>query len=171
MGDASGPLSTSAPAPLEFALHADEKAATTRNTEQEPMRVEEMSHPSYLELDRLALGAERSPETSDHVRNCGRCTAYLAQITSDRPVPGWARALSPGGRQVETRRWARWVLAGGLAGAAAAVGLVLVLATVPGEERDTVVAKGTPAVGVYIRRGGKVALWDGRAAILPGDTL
>jgi hypothetical protein len=123
-------------------------------------------HPSYLELDRHALGAATQLTTAAHIAACARCQRYLASALDAGEPPVWLEAalaaLSP------ARRTRRWVLAGASLAAAAALLLVLLG---PGADRiayDGV--KGAPAVGVYVLREGNVRLWDG-APLQSGDRI
>lgn len=105
-----------------------------------------------------------------------RVTEELAQ----RKNRGWEPSAAGGWmpESLETRElgpFAGWKWMGSFAGAAAVVGLVVLLAITPAHQeeagRDGITAKGTPAVGVYVKRDGRVSLWDGRARVLAGDTL
>jgi hypothetical protein len=132
---------------------------------------ERANHPSFLELDRFFLGVQTDSTTENHVRACGSCQTYLDQVTADRPVPKWARDLAEQRQKASVGSWTRWKWAFGLAGTTVAVAAVVVLSVVPTVESPEVTAKGAPAVGVYVQRQGRVSLWDGRASVLPGDTL
>jgi len=50
-------------------------------------------------------------------------------------------------------------------------GGVLVRVKYRGEEQSDRGAKGMPSIAVYIKRDGVVSLWDGQAAVQPGDAL
>jgi hypothetical protein len=123
-------------------------------------------HPSYLELDRHALGAATQPATVAHVAECARCRHYLASALPAGEPPRWLDAsLRPLSAARRTRRWA---LAGASLAAAAALLLVLLGRGVEESEYDGI--KGAPAVGVYVLREGNVRLWDG-APLQSGDRI
>ncbi|MFP2924478.1 hypothetical protein ACLESO_04535 [Pyxidicoccus sp. 3LG] len=66
-----------------------------------------LRHPSFLELDRAALGL-RSPSLEQHLQACSECVAYLGRVTQAEPVPAWARALGTdtrAGRSPGRKRW------------------------------------------------------------------
>lgn len=131
------------------------------------------SHPSFLELDRSALG-QGAPATAEHVRGCPRCQAHLRKLEEPLALPAWAREL---GRPEPARRPNFWVLA--LFGGAAAAGAAAVLLLSPARPRPRdialhgtlVAAKGSPAVALYVKRGEQVSLWDGHAPVQAGDRL
>jgi hypothetical protein len=116
-------------------------------------------HPSFLELDRLALGETTGGE---HIADCARCRDHIDRLKRPEPVPAWV-----GGLPARRPRWT-WAWGGGLALAAAVV-LFLVVRPDGGEEFTTV--KGSPTVAVHIKRGDEVMLWDGVQPVLPGDRL
>jgi len=118
--------------------------------------------------------ASREPADAalaEHLARCERCRAYLAgldALDADRAV-----ALLGVGPKPEPRsaRAIRGVvpLTGGLALAA---GTFLVVS----QRHDAriggyVGVKGTPAVELLVRRGGDTAIWNGSAAVHPGDAL
>jgi hypothetical protein len=151
------------------------------------------AHPSFLALDRAALGS-RTASLSRHLVACSRCRAHVERIADPAPLPESASArLRP---EIAPRRAPRplprrtWI--GGLAAAAAVVALFVALLV--GRDRDgldrpddRLVAdvgrrppgkaavddgiKGGRAVGVYVRRGSHTFLWDGSAPVEPGDAL
>lgn len=127
-------------------------------------------HPSFLELDRAALGL-RSAALEQHLETCSECGAYLGRVTQAEPVPAWTRALAadaPVGRRAGWRRWG-WPL---LATAALASAVLVVLPLPSGEVVDDYVAsKGLPAVAVHIKRGEQVFLWDGESLLEPEDRI
>jgi hypothetical protein len=123
-------------------------------------------HPSFLELDRAALGL-RSPALEQHLQGCAECGAYLARVTRAEPIPAWVQAPRPDRR----RAWPRWgwpVLA---TAALASVLLVVLPGTPPREGSGYVAPKSAPAVAVYIKRGDQVFLWDGQAPLVPEDRI
>lgn len=139
----------------------------------------EPRHPSFLELDRVALGAPAAPATRAHLEGCERCRAHLARAREAGPVPAWALQLGDRPR----RAWwsgPRLAIAGGLVAAAAALLLVVVV----GEQRarvarapetatagPAIAAKGSPEVVVHLKRGEVVSTWDGVSPVRPGDLL
>ncbi|MCP3143239.1 hypothetical protein [Pyxidicoccus xibeiensis] len=129
-------------------------------------------HPSFLELDRAALGV-RSASLEQHLKTCVECGVYLGRVTQAEPLPTWARALGTDTPVREPSGWRRWTWPV-LATAALACG-VLVFVLVPGpptgEAPGYVASKDAPAVAVHIKRGEQVFLWDGRAPIAPEDRL
>ncbi len=124
-----------------------------------------MSHPSFLELDRLALG-EGAAQTRSHVDACARCSAHLAQLREPVVTPAWVLDTAAA-RPFRLPRL-RWL--GGLvaAGAAAIAAFVLV---VPEAPPPYVAPKGRPSVAVYIARGERSVLWNGSDALRPGDRI
>jgi hypothetical protein len=56
-----------------------------------------VSHPSYLQLDRLALG-EGSPEVAAHAEACSVCGAHLGRLLLPVAMP---RELP----RAKSRRW------------------------------------------------------------------
>ncbi len=137
--------------------------------------METTNHPSFLELDRAALG-HGAPQTADHVRGCERCQAHLRKLEAPIEVPAWARALR---RPQPERKPGWWTLA--LLGAAAAAGataVVLLSPTrphprelAPSSHGTLVAAKGSPSVAIYVLREQQIQLWDGHTPIRPGDRL
>ncbi|MBJ6759138.1 hypothetical protein JGU66_00095 [Myxococcaceae bacterium JPH2] len=127
-------------------------------------------HPSFLELDRAALGL-RSPSLEQHLETCTGCRAYLSRVKQSEPVPAWARALDTDRRADERVAWTRWAWPL-LATAALVAGLYVIIPGHLSEAAPTFVAtKGAPAVAVYIKRGEQVFLWDGQAPLAPDDRL
>lgn len=135
------------------------------------MTPERDAHPSLLALDRFALGAT-SASVSAHLSGCAACRAYIKQVeqaAAPTEVPAWARALGDRGAAPPRRR--SW-LAGLTFGLAAAAGVVLV-ATRPWDAATSayVGTKGGPEVWLHVNSGGKVARWDGKTGVRPGDGL
>ncbi|NMO17534.1 hypothetical protein HPC49_25415 [Pyxidicoccus fallax] len=131
-------------------------------------------HPSFLELDRAALGL-RSAELDQHVETCARCGAYLARVMNrSEPIPAWAR--TPPAPDTRVGGWRGWlprawpVLA--TAAVAAVLALVVVVPKSPVQDGPAYIApKGIPAVAVYIKRGEQVFVWDGQASLVPEDLI
>ena len=129
-------------------------------------------HPSYLELDRHALGAAAEATTARHVTECARCRAYLESMPGTEGLPAWLPAARlplrvQRTRPLRVRRTRRWALATSCLAAAAALFLVWLRAA-PEPGYDGV--KGAPSVGVYVLRAGQVGLWDG-APLEAGDRI
>ena len=131
-------------------------------------------HPSFLALDRHALGVA-PPEVTAHVATCATCRARLAASAPAPAVPAWARALPP-----RRRAWFVWPVSTrprvlGLAVAAlACVALVWVTGGrfgTPVGSHDYVGTKGGPELWLYVKRGESVALWNGSDPVIPGDLL
>jgi hypothetical protein len=149
-------------------------------------------HPSFLALDRAALGHAPAAVTT-HVAACDRCGAYVgtAREAATSAAPPAARAAPPGGlalvRQaaLERRRrrlWRGWSLgAGGFVAAAAACTVLLVVGTQSQQQRHVPAAdpagglylgsKGLPSVWIYVKRDGGPELWDGKKPLASGDRL
>jgi len=128
------------------------------------------AHPSYLALDRAALGAELDPAARAHVDGCARCQAHVERARRPEPPAPWLRALPPA-RAPSRRAW-RW--GGGLALAAAACAFLLFARARRDAHDDragATTAKGAPEVLLHIKRGDAVTTWDGAAPVVPGDRL
>ena len=119
------------------------------------------AHPSFLQLDRVALGSA-DPEVAAHIQGCENCRAHLGRVQQSPPIPAWVGELS---KTKQRRTW--WL--GGLGACAAGIAVLLMIRT-PQQPAD-VGAKGAPSVAVYVKRGESVSLWDGRAPFAPGDAL
>ena len=125
------------------------------------------AHPSYLELDRFALGGGSSA-TRSHAENCPRCGVHLSRLAEPGPMPAWATRIEQRGGA----RWAAWLrlprlVALATVGAASAAALVVAVGPKRPPAYDGV--KGSPSVALYVRHQGRVALWDGHAAVETGD--
>jgi hypothetical protein len=137
----------------------------------------EDGHPSYLERDRLALGATVVPATSAHVAQCDRCRLHLEQVQASPSVPDWVREM-PARPTAEVlnparRRWA-WRI--GVASIATSAAIMAIFIGKPlhnhvDEQSGYVGAKGTPVVWIYRKRGEDVALWDGNEPLASGDEI
>lgn len=130
-----------------------------------------MTHPSYLELDRHALGVG-SEELRSHIASCGRCGAHVAQLQVDGALPAWAH--EPTRKQAAVERWprfrVRWLGGLALAGAATAAVAIVGVRDIPAPPAY-VAAKGMPTVAIYVLRDGSTALWNGTDALRPGDRI
>lgn len=126
-------------------------------------------HPSYLALDRAALGG-LSNELAEHVSECPECLAYLEEVAEAPPASGLAEL----GRRVAARRTKahlRWAWA--LVPVAAAASALLFVGPRSETPRETpyIGVKGFSSVWIYVKRGGDTQLWDGKSALQPGDRL
>lgn len=143
-------------------------------------------HPSYFELDRMYLeaAARESGVWPAHVQRCTQCRQYIEQLRAhgDGALPAWVHAARAGakgsvGADLWRRLW-QWLLRPVtlaptvLLTSAAVLGIVAFWTPTPSPHRlDPVASKGGPAVGVYIKRGERVARWDGQAPLLPRDRI
>jgi hypothetical protein len=133
------------------------------------------AHPSFLELDRHALGAART-DVAAHLAGCETCRARLAPPAPPAEVPGWARQLGP-----RRRSWFSWPAAPrrrALGFSVAALAIVALVWTAGGnrnarvnEPGGYVGTKGGPGLWLYVKRGERVALWNGSDPVVPGDLL
>ena len=143
-----------------------------------------MKHASYLELDRMRLGASVSPLSREHVASCAACQGYLEgleqQSGAPSAVPAWVTALAASEQRARRSVWSAWLrfpaLAAGLASAAAFGGWLWFETArapeMPSETEPYVAAKGAdPEVGVYVLRDGRVFRWNGRDEVRAGDRI
>jgi hypothetical protein len=135
-------------------------------------------HPSFLALDRVALGAA-SAELTAHVAGCEACRGYVGALTSAPTASDRDLALVKD-RIRQRRRWWRWrtaLLGGGGLVAAAAYAVVLAVmprarVAAPGDDADAYLgSKGLPSVSIYVKHGQRSDLWDGRRPVTAGDRL
>jgi hypothetical protein len=124
-----------------------------------------IDHPSFLELDRVALGVDVASTTRTHLSSCERCRHHVEQLEQRDSPPTWVRDLARPRRPRRT-----WLFGGGFALAAAAAMVLLVVARRDPDPSFTTV-KGGPSVAVHIKRGDAVFVWDGREPVSPGDHL
>jgi hypothetical protein len=131
-------------------------------------------HPSFLALDRHALGIAQ-PEVAAHLARCETCRARLPAAGPAPDVPAWARQLPP-----RRRPWLFWPVSTrprtfGLAVAAVACAALLWVTGgklfTPAGPHDYVGTKGGPELWLYVKRGDSVALWNGTDPVTPGDLL
>lgn len=145
-------------------------------------------HPSYFELDRMYL--ESSAAAPDHgpwdahTQQCTPCQQYLGQlrVQGDSALPSWVRAQRVAQAAAPLAsfwqrlwQWLKRPAALGpalLAGSAAVLLIVALRADLPiSRGSDPVTSKGGPFVGVYIKRGERVARWDGHSPLQPRDRI
>jgi hypothetical protein len=121
------------------------------------------AHPSFLTLDRHALG-ESTPAVSSHVAGCLTCRAHVDAVMVAAPIP--ARVLEV--RPAPAPRWLelRWLQV--LVPLVATAGLAVVLINRP--PPDDVRAKGSPTAVAWVKRGDEVSAWTG-APLVPGDAV
>lgn len=118
-------------------------------------------HPSFLELDRLALG-DGTVAARHHLESCVDCRGYVGRLGLAPPIPAWVRGLP------RERPRARWRVLWALPAVASLAALALFV--LPREEM-AVRSKGAPAVVLYIKHGEKVTPWDGHRSVATGDLL
>ena len=128
-----------------------------------------MRHPSYLSLDRHALGHD-DDEVEAHVQTCERCQDYVDSVKRDPgPVPlSILREV-----RAPSRPRLGWVAAVALAATLALVvwaGLPVLGDRSSEEEPYTMVKSGSPSVTVFVHRAGEVRVWDGDP-LQPGDSV
>ena len=129
-------------------------------------------HPSFFVQDEWAAGLTVPAGARAHLEACIECTARAESLRAPEPVPGWVRALAAAPPRPPTGARS-WVWLSG-AGALAAAAIVLLVAAPPPDRRAApawTTIRGAPAVGVYVKRGPSVSLWDGRQPLAPGDRL
>lgn len=117
-------------------------------------------HPSFLALDRHALGAS-TPEIASHVGACSVCRAHLDALLVASPIPPRVlelRAPTPWWRE-------RWLQV--LVPVAAAALIIVLISRTPA---DAVRAKGTPTAIAWVKRGDEVSQWKG-APLAVGDSV
>ena len=124
-----------------------------------------IDHPSFLELDRAALGIDVASATHTHLSTCERCRVHVERLAPQEAPPAWVRDLA---RVRRSRR--PWLFGGGLALAAAVILLLFARRDADPDASFTTV-KGGPSVAVHVKRGDAVFLWDGLDPVSPGDQL
>jgi hypothetical protein len=132
------------------------------------MTTENDGERSTLALDAYwASGKRGDPALEAHVRECARCRAYLAHL-EELAAPVAAAPVRGG---TEPRRGRRWALPSALGGGLALAACLVLFARGRAVEPRYVGIKGTPAVQVLVHRQADTWIWDGRAAVRPGDAL
>jgi len=152
----------------------------TERSSAPPRPATDPVHPSFLELDRFALGAPLALTTAAHVGACDRCRRHVETVREAPPVPAELRdrlaAPAADSRPAGVLRWPGWLRgprigAVGLAGALAIGALVFIAR----EPRAPVVGydgvKGLPSVWIYVKRDNELALWDGERPLEARDRL
>lgn len=120
-------------------------------------------HPSFLALDRHALG-DSTPVVTAHLSGCGECRAHVEAAMVAAPIPTRVLELRP---PLRVAWWElRWVQV--LLPLAATAVLAVVL--INREPADDVRAKGSPTAIAWVKRGDDVSRWTG-SPLLPGDAV
>ncbi len=134
---------------------------------------DQSAHPSFLELDRLALGLG-DDKSRKHVAICEACDAHLRRLAQAESLPASLGELAA--HPAPEPWWRRLLRPSWLVPAAMATCAILLLlptsqvAPVPAGANG-VRAKGTPTFALYVKSAGSVRLWDGSSPIHPGDSL
>jgi len=123
-------------------------------------------HPSFLELDRAALGAP-SKATREHLAACACCGSYVRRLGDRAPLPAWLSELEAQPRGF-WRRFRLPVLGLGGALALASTAAIVVLET---PTKPLIASKSAPTLTLYVKRADEVSVWDGHSPIAPGDRL
>ncbi|MER2565395.1 MAG: hypothetical protein ABTQ32_32015 [Myxococcaceae bacterium] len=118
-------------------------------------------HPSFLALDRHALGASTA-EVATHVAACPTCRAHLDALLVPAPLPPRVLELRPSPPWWRVR-WVQVLLP-------VAAALVLVVAFWSRAPSEEVRAKGTPTAIAWVKRGDDVSPWKG-APLVVGDSV
>jgi len=152
---------------------------TERSTDL-PRPADSHGHPSFLELDRFALGAAGALATAAHVGACARCRRHVETLREAPPVPPGLRdrIVSPAADSplAVTRRFWAWfrgprIGAAGLAGALAIAALLWIVRTPRAPDVGYDGVKGLPSVWIYVKRDNELALWDGERPLEARDRL
>ncbi|MBM4784457.1 MAG: hypothetical protein GQE15_42880 [Archangiaceae bacterium] len=117
-------------------------------------------HPSFLALDRHALGAS-TPEVAAHVGACSVCRAHLDAVSVAAPIPPRVLGLRPSAPWWK-QRWFQVLLP-----VAAALVMVVLISARPADELR---AKGPPTAIAWVKRGDDVSQWKG-APLTVGDSV
>jgi hypothetical protein len=127
-------------------------------------------HPSHLMLDRYALDGNVSEDVRRHVTECPTCQANVEAVQRPLPVPTWAREVATK-RPLAARKLFGWIAGAAGLSAAATVALLVMRPAHRVEETSYDTTRGAPSVGLYVKRGTNVSLWDGQSPMQPGDRL
>src|SRR5262249_55355094 len=143
------------------AYRSESACAVRRETRQatgEPSMTTHQ-HPSFLELDWLALSGAPPPQG---VAECPSCTEHMNAVRRGLPVPSWIREAGLPKRK-------RWPLPALSFAVAATLTSVLVLVTLPRTPMNEVRSKGVPSVELFVKRGSQVSRWTEGVTIRPDD--
>ena len=133
--------------------------------------------PSYLELDRHLLGEARSERAERALAEDPGAQLHREALEAERGiVPGWVREQAERAEHARKRKlWPRLLW---LSPALLIAGALAVIHPTPGSGPSSerapfgyVGRKGVPTVGVFIRRGERVFLWDGSSALEAHDAI
>jgi hypothetical protein len=133
-------------------------------------------HPSFLELDRHALGVAGA-EVAAHVASCDSCRARLPHVEPVPELPAWARQLPPRRHSWFGFSWPALARPRTLGFAVTALACALLVWTAGSKlvtrltGQDYVGTKGGPVLWLYVKRGDRVQLWNGSDPVMPGDLL
>jgi hypothetical protein len=122
-------------------------------------------HPSYLELDRLAVGGIASTALRSHVEGCAVCRAHLERVAPAQAVPSWVAERSEHSAAPHPRR-----LRAALFGVVLASAAGMLLWRAPTEPAHYDTKKGLPSVLVHVQHRGVHRTWDG-APLEAGDQI
>jgi len=132
-------------------------------------------HPSYLALDRAALGGASS-EVTEHLAGCEECQNHVRALGDAPPVSALASVRAGIAQALERRQKARrlhWV--GATSALLAAACLLLLIGRTKPPVADPpppyVGVKGLSSVWIYVKHGSATKLWDGKQAVAGGDRL
>lgn len=129
-------------------------------------------HPSFLALDRAALGAPSS-EVTKHLTGCDECRRYVQELSQPPRAAELSRIRADVARNDRRAVRVRWLAAASTLAAAAC--LLLFAARIRPHDSEQpasyVGAKGFSSVWIYVKRGSTTQLWDGKQSIAGGDRL
>lgn len=134
-----------------------------------------ISHPSYLALDRAALGTP-SVEVARHLEGCAECRAYVEALAEPAPASGFVRVQQRVDAERRSKLRSAFTLLPLLAAAAGVLLFVALrpqpeLPAGPREEAPYIGTKGFTSVWIYVKHGSSSELWDGKRALFAGDRL
>lgn len=120
-------------------------------------------HPSFLALDRHALG-DPTPTVTSHLDTCAVCRAHVEAVMVAAPIPARVLELRP----TPAPRWfeLRWLQVLVPLVATAVLAVVLINRAPDDDMR----AKGSPTAVAWVKRGDEVSAWTG-APLVPGDAV
>lgn len=135
------------------------------------MTTSSFNHPSFLALDRAALGSS-SIELRAHIERCEVCRAYVESLAEAPPVSALPELRRRTQQQSQKIYRAWWTFAPLAAAACALLFYGLRPSEPPGEAKSGYVgAKGFASVWIYVKRGPHTELWDGKRPLSAGDQL
>lgn len=127
-------------------------------------------HPSYLALDRYALGAV-ALEVEQHLSACARCRGYVDEVRQPARVPDWVTDMSK--TRIPLPRMAFVTVP------AIAVAIAMIVSITrwaewgePAQSTRTtyVAAKSAPLVVIFLKRGEEIIAWS-HERVRAGDSL